>query len=82
MTKVLLAILFTATAYAADPSPPVFVPVGIYYVDGHIANVKAFPEHIYDSLHECQDAVTLVLAHLQGGAVMKVACMPVPSTGE
>ena len=76
MKIITLSALFAVSVSAANvtPVPPVFVPVGVYYQNGKLANVKAFPEHVYDNLAECSKAVQEIMFKAQAsGNVMRMA---------
>ena len=81
-----VTILCSTIASAQTPAiPPLYVPVGVFYQNGKLANVIAYPNHTYDSLKECAEALQHALLDMQengkvpsGGFAMG-ACLPVPS---
>ena len=83
----LLTMLSLSYPSIANPTqtPPLYVPVGIYYHLGKPVDVKAYFAQSTDDLKECTNKLSAAVAHLKesgqvsGDEDLLGACLPIPS---
>lgn len=81
---ILCFVLAVPAATQATRPAVKYVPVGVFYVDGHLVDVMAFPKDVFDSLKECSEVSQRSILDMKTkGEIppngdLAVACLPVP----